>query len=354
MQATGVIKLGGGESVAVAMSGGVDSSVVAAILKKQGYAVRGLFMAFGQPDLSAQIERVEQVAAKLAVKLDVIDVEDVFRAKVLDYFSAAYLAGRTPNPCVVCNPNIKFGRLLTAAQELGVELMATGHYARLDQSGQGVRLLKGLDPKKDQSYFLHRLGQEQLASLLFPLGGYTKEHVRELAAEFGIAGVHGSESQDVCFLQGTTVAAFIEEHVPTPADGEIVRGDGTVLGHHHGIHRYTIGQRRGLGIPDATPYYVVELDAANNRVVVGKDEELWRDSLSLNKVTWLSGASPALPTRLMVKIRYSHAGAPATIEAAEEGGLVVRFETPQRAVAPGQFAVFYDDDEVVGGGEIVG
>ncbi len=349
-----MIKPGGGESVAVAMSGGVDSSVTAAILKQQGYAVRGVFMAFGQPDLSAQIERVEQVAAKLAVRLDVIDVEDVFRAKVLDYFCDAYLAGRTPNPCVVCNPNVKFGRLLAAAQELGAELLATGHYARLQHSEGQVRLLKGLDPKKDQSYFLHRLGQSQLASLLFPLGAYTKEHVRELAAEFGIAGVHGSESQDVCFLQGTTVAAFLEAHGPTPVDGEIVRGDGTVLGRHHGIHRYTIGQRRGLGIPDATPYYVVELDAANNRVVVGKDDELWRDVLSLRQVTWNAGKPPQLPVRLAVKIRYSHSGAEATIEPEDDDGrFVVRFDSPQRAVAPGQFAVFYDDDEVVGGGEIV-
>ena len=342
------------KSVAVAMSGGVDSSVTAAILKEQGYAVRGVFMAFGQPDLAAQIERVQQVAATLAVQLDVIDVEEVFRAKVLDYFCDAYLAGRTPNPCVVCNPNVKFGRLLAASQELGAELMATGHYARLDRFDHRVRLLKGLDPKKDQSYFLHRLGQEQLGSLLFPLGEYTKDHVRELAAGFGIAGVHGSESQDVCFLQGTTVAAFLDEHRPTVTDGEIVRADGTVLGRHHGIHRYTIGQRRGLGIPDATPYYVIGLDAANNRVLVGKDEELWRDCLSLRAVHWVAGEPPPLPIRLMVKIRYSHGGAPAIIEPAADGTFAVRFEAPQRAVAPGQYAVFYDDDEVVGGGEIVG
>ncbi|MDH3360689.1 MAG: 7-cyano-7-deazaguanine synthase, partial [Desulfobulbaceae bacterium] len=167
-----------GKTAAVAMSGGVDSSVVAAILKKQGYAVRGVFMAFGQPDLAAQIERVQQVAAKLAVRLDVVDVEEVFRAKVLEYFCDAYLAGRTPNPCVVCNPNVKFGRLLAAVRELGVDIMATGHYARLERVEDRVRLLKGLDPKKDQSYFLHRLGQEQLDSLLFPLGEYTKDHVR--------------------------------------------------------------------------------------------------------------------------------------------------------------------------------
>ena len=342
-----------GKTAAVAMSGGVDSSVTAALLVEQGYAVRGVFMAFGQPDLAAQIERVETVAAALGVKLDVIDVADVFRAKVLAYFRDTYLAGRTPNPCVVCNPNVKFGRLLAAARALGVDLLATGHYARLDRIGERVRLLKGLDPKKDQSYFLHRLDQNQLASLLFPLGDYTKEYVRELAAGFGIAGVHGSESQDVCFLQGTTVVDFLEGQGATGSGGEIVSTAGTVLGHHHGIHRYTIGQRRGLGIPDATPYYVVGLDAVSNRVLVGKDEELWRDSLEMRDVVWLAGKPPVLPCRLLVKIRYHHPGAVATLEASGDSGLRARFDAPQRAVAPGQFAVFYDEDEVIGGGEIV-
>ncbi len=334
------------------MSGGVDSSVVAAILRQQGYAVRGLFMAFGQPDLAVQIARVRKVAATLGVDLDVVDVEEAFRARVLAYFRDTYLAGRTPNPCVVCNPHVKFGRLLAAARVLGADLLATGHYARLERVAGRVRLLQGLDPKKDQSYFLHRLGQAQLASLLFPLGGFTKEYVRELAAGFGIAGVHGGESQDVCFLQGTTVVDFLEAQGPTPASGEIVRKDGAVVGRHRGIHRYTIGQRRGLGIPDATPYYVVGLDAAGGRVLVGKDEELWRDVLSLRDLTWVGGEPPPMPARLTVRIRYRHAGAPAIVEPAA-GGLAVRFDSPQRAVTPGQFAVFYDDDEVIGGGEIV-
>jgi len=339
--------------IAVAMSGGVDSSVAAALLQKQGHAVRGVFMAFGQPDLAVQVERVRRVAAALAVELAVVDVAATFRREVLDYFRAAYLAGRTPNPCVVCNPTVKFGRLLAEVRGMGCVAMATGHYARLERAGDQVRLLKGADPKKDQSYFLHRLGQEQLASLLFPLGGFSKDHVRELAAGFGIAGVHGSESQDVCFLQGTTVVDFLEAQGQIPAAGEIVRADGTVLGRHLGIHRYTIGQRRGLGLPDATPYYVVGLDAANNRVLVGKDAELWRDFLRLREVNWLAGEPPPLPARLTVKIRYRHAGAPATIEATGGGALAVRFEVPQRAITPGQFAVFYAGDEVVGGGEIV-
>ncbi|MDH4322076.1 MAG: tRNA 2-thiouridine(34) synthase MnmA, partial [Desulfobulbaceae bacterium] len=315
------------KTAAVAMSGGVDSSVVAAILMQQGYAVRGLFMAFGQPGLAAQIERVRKVAAALGVELEVIDVEEAFRAKVLAYFRDTYLAGRTPNPCVLCNPEVKFGRLLAAARDLGADLLATGHYARLEREGGRVRLLKGLDPQKDQSYFLHRLRQEQLGSLLFPLGGFTKGYVRELAAGFGIAGVHGAESQDVCFLQGTTVVDFLEAQGPTPAGGEIVRQDGAVVGRHQGIHRYTIGQRRGLGIPDATPYYVVGLDAAGSRVLVGKDEELWQDHLSLRDVVWVGGEPPSMPARLTVKIRYRHAGAPASIEPHSAGGLVVRFDT---------------------------
>ena len=342
-----------GKTAAVAMSGGVDSSVVAALLKEQGYAVRGVFMAFGQPDLEAHIERVRKVAAALAVQVDIIDVEEVFRAKVLDYFCAAYLAGRTPNPCVVCNPNVKFGRLLAAAGELGADFLATGHYARLERDGDRVRLLKGVDPKKDQSYFLHRLRQEQLASLLFPLGEFTKDHVRELAAGFGIAGVHGSESQDVCFLQGTTVVSFLEAHRPVPKGGEIVRTDGAVLGRHHGIHRYTIGQRRGLGIPDATPYYVVGLDARHNRVLVGKDEELRQDRLHLRDVNWVAGVPSELPTRFMVKIRYRHDGAEAVVASEGEDRFAVSFDEPQRAVTPGQFAVFYVNDEVIGGGEII-
>lgn len=339
--------------MAVAMSGGVDSSVTAALLKQQGHMVRGVFMAFGQPGLDAQIERVGKVADALAVELTVVDVAEVFRSTVLDYFRASYLAGRTPNPCIVCNPNVKFGRLLAAAREMGCAAMATGHYARLDRLGDRVRLLKGLDPNKDQSYFLHRLGQDQLAALLFPLGGFTKTQVRELAAGFGIAGVHGSESQDVCFLQGTTVAAFLEAAGTMPGGGEIVDGGGRVLGRHQGIHRYTIGQRRGLGLPDATPYYVVAIDGDRNRLVVGKNEELWREMLSLRSVKWVAGGPPSLPARLIVKIRYRHEGAPALVAPGQGERVAVRFDAPQRAVTPGQFAVFYDGDEVVGGGEII-
>lgn len=334
------------------MSGGVDSSVVAAILKQQGYTVRGVFMAFGQPELAAQIERVEQVAATLAVALEVVDVGEVFQGKVLAYFRDTYLAGRTPNPCVVCNPNVKFGRLLAAARALGADLLATGHYARLDRAGERVRLLKGFDPKKTSLIFSIVLVRINSIHCCSPSEATPRSMCGSLAADFGIAGVHGSESQDVCFLQGTTVADFLEAHGATPGSGEIVRSDGTVLGRHQGIHRYTIGQRRGLGIPDATPYYVVGLDAGRNQVLVGKDEELWRDFLYLRDVTWVAGEPPPLPIRLTVKIRYRHGGAPATIESEGEGRCLVRFESPQRAVTPGQFAVFYNDDEVIGGGEI--
>ncbi|MDA8165591.1 MAG: tRNA 2-thiouridine(34) synthase MnmA [Desulfobacteraceae bacterium] len=342
---------GAREDITVAMSGGVDSSVAAALLKRQGHAVRGVFMAFGQPGLDQQIAQVRRLASRLAVPLEIVDLREPFAREVLAAFRAGYRAGITPNPCVVCNRTIKCGALLQRIEE-GARL-ATGHYARIRRGEGGLfELHQGRDRRKDQSYFLCRLGQEQLSRLLFPLGDLLKDEVRRLAGELGLSELHSPESQDICFLQGTAVAGFLEGGDFSAAPGEIVDREGRVLGAHGGIHRYTIGQRRGLGLPDATPYYVLELDAGRNRVIVGKEEELFRRRLLVKEVHWLAGGPPPLPRTFAVKIRYRHQLAPAEVALAE-GGLAVTFAEPQRAITPGQFAVFYEGGQVAGSGQIV-
>ncbi len=341
------------KKIMAAMSGGVDSSVTVALLKQQGWQVHGVYMALAQPDLAEQVERVEKIARFLDVPLDIVDLTKEFRSKVLDYFSESYARGRTPNPCVICNPLIKFGKLLEYGQKISVNMMATGHYVRVESVADGrVRLLKGFDPKKDQSYFLCRLSQAQLKKLYFPLGMTEKEKVYEMAASLGLGEMHGEESQDVCFLQENSVDQFLVNRIPgCQVEGEIVTQNGKVLGAHQGIYRYTVGQRRGLGIPDATPYYVIGLDPTTNRVIVGKKEELFSDTLSVGNMNWTAGSKPALPARYSVKIRYRHEPAAARVEHSPVG-ITIKFDEPQRAITPGQFAVLYQDDELIGGGEI--
>jgi tRNA-specific 2-thiouridylase len=338
--------------IAVAMSGGVDSTVTARLLARQGHEVRGLFMALAQPDLAVQVARVREVADRLGVALTVVDLSQVFGRQVLDYFVRSYYQGRTPNPCVVCNPKVKCGQLLAEALALGCEALATGHYVRRQATADGSVLLKGLDAGKDQSYFLCGLGQQELARLRFPLGELHKEEVYGLAEEFGFHDFRGRESQDVCFLKERTVQQFLEEYggaVPRP--GQVVDLQGRVRGHHQGIHRYTVGQRRGLGIPAAEPLYVVGLDAPANRVIVGGDDDLWQQGLVVTEMNWLAGRPPSLPATLTVKIRYRHAGAAALVSATDTG-CRIDFAAPQRAITPGQFAVLYDGERLLGGGEI--
>jgi len=276
------------KKVGVAMSGGVDSSVAAALLQKDGYYVHGFFMALAQGDLDKQVARVQKIADHLEIPLTVIDLSKEFSEAVLDYFCTSYEQGRTPNPCVVCNPVIKFGRLLDAVKEHGCDYLATGHYARIVQNpDNSFSLLKGLDPKKDQSYFLCRLTQKQLARIIFPHGEHAKEEVYGMAAELGLAGKHGSESQDVCFLKDQDVGDFLSDRLPIPpSSGFIITADGTEIGTHPGIHHFTIGQRRGLGIPDATPYYVIAIRPQDNTIVVGKKEDLWQDIVLVKDVRW--------------------------------------------------------------------
>ena len=339
------------------MSGGVDSSVTASLLRERGFAVHGFFMALRQPDLEQQIARVQKVADFLGIELTVVDLAREFEQHVLDYCSVTYLNGRTPNPCMICNYKIKFGKLLETITDRGFSFQATGHYARIvHEADAPARLLKGLDPKKDQSYFLSRLTQKQFSRLLLPLGEQTKTRVYQLAEQMGLKGLHGKESQDVCFLKDGDLGSFLSQrHGQQTLPGSIVTVDNKKVGEHHGLVHFTVGQRRGLGIPDATPYYVLALDVENNRVIVGKKQDLFRTSLTLRDVNWISGKAPDLPQQYMVKIRYRHGAAPAMISSSETDKpslLQIDFQEPQLAVTPGQFAVFYWDDEVIGSGEI--
>ena len=338
--------------IAVAMSGGVDSTVTTRLLAQEGHEVHGLFMALSQPDLDQQVAKVKEVASRLEVELTVVDLHQVFKREVLDYFANSYFQGRTPNPCVVCNPVVKCGQLLAEAKKLGCQALATGHYVRLRESAGGYQLLKGVDPGKDQSYFLCGLQQEQLAALRFPLGELHKEEVYLLAEEFGFDDFRGQESQDVCFLKECSVQDFLGQYGDqTPQSGDIIDDHGKVLGRHQGIHRYTIGQRRGLGIPAAEPLYVIDLDADRNRVIVGGDASLWGKELYVPTMNWLAGVEPDLPTSMIVKIRYRHDGAQAMVSKKDDGYLII-FDEAQRAITPGQFAALYDGEVLVGGGEI--
>jgi len=364
--------------VCVGMSGGVDSSVAAYLLKSEGYDVIGLtFRGWPQDCRSIQEDKccgpqavadARMVAHALDIPHYVIDEIDTFRREVMDYFAAEYQRGRTPNPCVICNEKVKFGSLLRKARALGAERIATGHYARIcpanshgkddegcDASGNGTRyeLRKSRDLKKDQTYFLFSLGQEQLARAMFPLGEMTKDETRAIAREIGLKTYGKEESQEVCFVPENDYRRFLRESADVPdKKGDIVTRDGRVLGQHNGIHNFTIGQREGLNLGGLRrPLYVIELDASTNRVVVGPSEELLRGEFAVANCVWHEDET-AEPMNVTVKPRYQHPGCRAVVEQRNDGRARVRLLDPQRAITPGQAAVFYRGDLVVGGGWI--
>ncbi len=350
--------------VVIAMSGGVDSSVAAALLVKQGHEVIGMMMrlwgeptsdvAFNRcctPDALAQARRV---AGQLGIPFYAIDAQSTFKQRIVDFFIDSYAAGLTPNPCLECNRHIRWSFLLDQALDLGADYLATGHYARVGgDAADGFQLLKAVDDRKDQSYVLSVMGQAQLQHALFPLGGLTKPEVRGIAREIGLPVAERPESQDLCFLADGDYRRFLREHAPqTLQPGPIVRRDGTVVGEHQGLPLYTIGQRKGLGVASLDPLYVIALEPATHTLVVGTADELGKSELRVPAVHWISGAAPQEPIRAEVKIRYKAAPQPATIEPLEGGGAHVLFEQNLRDITAGQAAVFYQHDVCLGGGLI--
>ncbi len=345
--------------VVVAMSGGVDSSAAAALLKEQGHEVIGMTLRVWSYESKAQcgsccspddIDDARGVADALGIPFYVANVEDLFKERVVSPFVSSYLNGRTPIPCVACNRDLKFKFLLHRARSLGAKL-ATGHYARIEQRGDRFVLLQGADAAKDQSYFLFTLGQDELKDLLFPVGDLTKPEVRAIAERHRLPTTHKPESMEICFVPDGDYARFVEKVAgPRPA-GEIVDAAGNVLGQHDGIHRFTVGQRRGLGLSRPEPLYVQRIDAEKNQVVVGPVAEVHRASFGLLQPHWVSGEAPVSEEGLSVRIRHRHGGAPARVWLVD-GRTQVELDVPARAVTPGQAAVFYRAQQVLGGGWI--
>jgi tRNA-specific 2-thiouridylase len=336
--------------VAVAMSGGVDSSVAAALLKEAGYEVSGIHMRLGAGTMSDNLAALKQTCRLLDIPLYELDLEKEFKELVIDYFCQEYSRGRTPNPCVVCNRYLKFGIVLEKGLGMGADYLATGHYTRVEASPGGYKLKKAVDITKDQSYFLYTLGQEQLRHLVLPLGKLTKGRVRAIAAELGLPASERQESQDVCFIPNNDYRAFVAEYVPLKR-GEIVDINGKVLGKHGGLAGYTIGQRQGLGLTTAEPLYVLEMDAKSNKIVVGNREQALHNVLIAKNLSWVLGKSPQEPIEITAKIRYKAPEAAAELYPRDDG-VEVRFNELQQAAAPGQSIVFYRGDEVLGGGII--
>jgi tRNA-specific 2-thiouridylase len=364
--------------IAVAMSGGVDSSAAAALLKEQGHDLVGFTMQLwnqrrninvdenGDPPPSRccsldDVYDARRVAENLGFPFYVLNLEDDFERSVVEPFVQSYLSGETPIPCVACNSRLKFASLDRMALSLGCEKVATGHYARVeyDEAADRYRLFRGRNHWKDQSYFLWELNQEQLSRSLFPLGDMAKSDVRDIARNADLYTAEKQESQEICFVPDGNYSAFIDRYLEhegrmgeLPEGGAIVNTAGETIGEHSGIHRYTIGQRRGLGIAHEKPLYVVQIERAKNQIIVGEADELEAVEFTASGVNWVAFDEPAAPVRAEVKIRYRHDPAIATITALPDARARIVFDEPQRAITPGQATIFYNGDEVVGGGWI--
>ena len=355
------------ERVVVGMSGGVDSSVAAWILKEQGYEVIGVTMQVWQEeDAQAQeenggccglsaVEDARRVAAMLDIPYYVMNFKSEFKEHVIDYFVDEYLRGRTPNPCIACNRYVKWESLLKRSMDIGADYIATGHYARIARLPNGRYAIKNsASSAKDQTYALYSLTQSQLSHTLMPVGDYTKEEIRKIAAKLGLRTADKPDSQEICFIPDHDYARFIEQEAgQVKGPGNFVTADGRVLGRHKGITHYTIGQRKGLGIAMGVPVFVTKICPQSNEVVLGSNEEVYGDTLYADKLNYMS--IPGLEGELQVtaKIRYSHKGAPCTIANAGDGKVICKFQEPVRAITPGQAVVFYHGDTVVGGGTIL-
>jgi len=366
------------QTIAVAMSGGVDSSTVAAMLRADGHSVIGLTMQLwnqrrlagreGMPE-SVQgrccslddVYDARGVAQAIGIPYYVVNHEERFEREVVRPFVAEYLSGRTPIPCSLCNNHLKFDQLLIVARQIGADTLATGHYAQVEFDDQRGRWLlkRPTDTAKDQTYFLFGLTQEQLARTIFPLGGMTKPDVRELARKLGLALAEKPDSQEICFVPGGDYKRFLDAYLAEQGEslpdtsGELVTTSGEVVGEHRGIHNFTVGQRKGLGVATGSPLYVIQINGEKGQVVVGNNEDLYTRTLRARRVNLISVADLTEPMRVGVKIRHRHEPAPAMLEKSGEDEVLVTFDQPQRAVTPGQASVFYDGDVVVGGGWII-
>lgn len=347
------------KKVAVAMSGGVDSSLTAALLIQQNFEVIGVTMWLETEEFnsrsccsSSEIRDAKIVAAQLGIKHYVADFREIFQAEIENYFVEEYLKGRTPNPCVRCNKLIKFGKLFDFATEQGADFLATGHYAKVVFEDGRYKLKKAADLKKDQSYVLYNLTPEKLSKIILPLGEFSKVETRELAEKLKLISAHKKDSQEICFVPNDDYKSFIEARADSTdalEAGEIVNTAGKILGRHNGVANYTIGQRKGLGIAAENPLYVVKLDVENRRVIVGSNAETFSNTLTAENVHWIY--QPKFPARLQCKIRYGFRVADCTVEQVEDK-VRVTFDEPQRAITAGQSVVFYNGDEVLGGAVI--
>lgn len=357
-----------GKKVVVGMSGGVDSSVAAYLLKKQGYEVIGVTMQIWQDEEEAVIEEnggccglsavddARRVAAMLDIPYYVMNFKKEFKCRVVDYFTEEYLHGRTPNPCNACNRFVKWEALLLRSMQIGADYIATGHYARIDKLPNGrFAVRNSVTAAKDQTYALYNLTQEQLARTLMPIGDYTKEEIRQMAADLKLPVAEKPDSQDICFIQDGDYGAFLEREVPDrlPGPGNFVSTDGTVLGRHKGITHYTIGQRKGLNLAMGHPVFVAALRPETNEVVIGENEDIHTNEVFCRDVNYMAMADLREPKRALVKIRYAHKGSPCLLEKLADGRVKCTFDEPVRAATPGQAAVYYEDGYVLGGGTIL-